>query len=63
MAWSTGTPFGQLPILEYDGQVISQSVAICRFIAKENNLAGKDHWAQAQADMIVDTIMEFQMKG
>jgi glutathione S-transferase len=48
-------PFGQIPVLEVDGTTISQSTSIARFLAKEFNLAGKDHLEQAQADMVVDT--------
>ena len=48
------TPFGQVPVLEVDGVPISQSTSIARFLAKEFNLAGKDHLEQAQADMVVD---------
>jgi glutathione S-transferase len=47
-------PFGQIPVLEVDGEVIAQSTSIARFLAKEFNLAGKDHLEQAQADMVVD---------
>ena len=46
-------PFGQLPALEYDGKLISQSMPIARFIARENGLAGKDNWEAAKADMVV----------
>ena len=49
-------PFGQLPALECDGKVISQSLAIARFLARENGLAGKDNWEAAEADMIADCI-------
>ena len=51
-----GMPFGQLPALECDGKVISQSLAIARFLARENGLAGKDNWEAAEADMIADCI-------
>ena len=30
-----GTPWGTLPLLEVDGNVIGQSITIARFIAKE----------------------------
>jgi glutathione S-transferase len=40
------TPIGQMPYLEYNGTVLPQSIAIARFIAKENNLAGKDSLEQ-----------------
>ena len=49
-----GMPFGQIPVLEVDGEVIAQSTSIARFLAKEFGLAGKDHLEQAQADMVVD---------
>ena len=47
-------PFGQIPVLEVDGEMIGQSTSIARFLAKEFQLAGKDNLEQAQADMVVD---------
>ncbi len=48
-------PLGQLPVLEFNGEVLSQSMTIARFLAKEYGLAGKTNIEQAQADMVVDT--------
>ena len=48
-------PMGQLPVLEFDGQVLCQSLTIARFLAKEFGLAGKTNLEQAQADMVIDT--------
>jgi glutathione S-transferase len=48
-------PLGQIPVLEFDGQVLSQSLTIARFLAKEFGLAGKTNLEQAQADMVIDT--------
>ena len=31
----TGTPKGQIPVLEVDGKMICESMAIVRFIARE----------------------------
>ena len=31
----TGTPKGQIPVLEVDGKMICESLAIARFIARE----------------------------
>ena len=31
----TGTPKGQIPVLEVDGKMICESLAIVRFIARE----------------------------
>ncbi len=50
----TAMPLGQVPALEFDGVVISQSLTIARFLAKEFGLAGKTNLEQAQADMIND---------
>ncbi|XP_078579122.1 hematopoietic prostaglandin D synthase-like [Branchiostoma floridae x Branchiostoma japonicum] len=47
-------PMGQAPVLDVDGTMICQSVAIARFIAKESGLAGKTNMEQARADMMVD---------
>ena len=47
-------PWNQLPCLEYDGKKIVQSIAMARFVARENGLAGKNNLENAQADMLVD---------
>ena len=52
--YATDMPLGQMPVLEYDGTQISQSLTIARFLAKEFGLAGKNNLEQAQADMIID---------
>jgi len=52
------TPWGSLPILEYDGQVIGQSKAVSRFAARQVGLAGKTPIEAAIADSTVDTISE-----
>ncbi|KAJ8949991.1 hypothetical protein NQ318_002401 [Aromia moschata] len=45
-------PFGQLPILEHNGKVSNQSVAICRYLAKQVKLVGKDDWEDLEIDAI-----------
>jgi len=50
------TPYGQIPLLEVDGEVISESVAIARYCAREFGLAGKTTFESAQADEIVDAV-------
>ncbi|KAJ8932221.1 hypothetical protein NQ318_012641 [Aromia moschata] len=55
-------PFGQLPILEHNGKVSNQSVAICRYLAKQVKLVGKDDWEDLEIDAIVDTIGDIRMK-
>merc|ERR1711879_32984 len=49
-------PYGQLPSLKYDGEVICTSMAIARFLAGKFGLAGNTNLERAQADEIVDTI-------
>ena len=57
--FSADTPLGKIPVLEYDGAVLSESLTIARFLAKEFGLAGKDNLAQAQADMTMDAANDF----
>merc|ERR1739845_251823 len=57
-ALKDSTPFGQLPVLKWDGVELAQSVACARFIAREVGLAGKTSMEQAQADEIVDVIQD-----
>ena len=52
------TPFGQLPILNWDGVEICQSMAAARFIAREVGLAGNSSLEQAQVDEVVDVIQD-----
>merc|ERR1712156_791235 len=49
-------PCGQVPVLNYNGVEISQSMAIARFLANEFGLAGKTNLEKARADMIVDCV-------
>ncbi|KAF5279373.1 hypothetical protein FQA39_LY05483 [Lamprigera yunnana] len=55
-------PFGQVPILEVDGKQAYQSVAICRYLAKEVKLNGADDWENLQIDAVVDTINDLNRK-
>jgi glutathione S-transferase len=50
----TDTPYGSLPVLEYNGETICQSLTMARFLARELNLAGKNNVEAAKADAIVD---------
>merc|ERR1711936_1273959 len=46
------TPFGQMPVLYWDGEEIAQSMAIARFVARKVGMAGRDDMEFVQADMI-----------
>jgi len=53
-------PTGQIPTLEVEGKsvVLTQSMAIARYLAQQFNLAGADLYEQAQANAVVDTLNE-----
>ncbi|XP_038611200.1 hematopoietic prostaglandin D synthase isoform X4 [Tachyglossus aculeatus] len=52
-------PFGKIPILEVDGVILHQSLAIARYFAREAGLAGKSELEQCQVDAVVDTLDDF----
>jgi glutathione S-transferase len=56
-------PFGQVPVLEFDGKLLSQSYAIARYIARQHGLAGQGDWEQAQVDMYADCIKDFMISN
>lgn len=55
MLYISDTPFGALPILEFDGLALAQSLAIARYLAREFGLAGKSRFEEALVDSVVDT--------
>uniref|UniRef100_V5GZQ6 glutathione transferase n=1 Tax=Anoplophora glabripennis TaxID=217634 RepID=V5GZQ6_ANOGL len=64
-SWPTlrpSTPFGQMPILEHNGKVAYQSAAICRYLAKQVKLVGKNEWEDLEIDATVDTITDLRLK-
>uniref|UniRef100_A0A8C4RM94 glutathione transferase n=1 Tax=Erpetoichthys calabaricus TaxID=27687 RepID=A0A8C4RM94_ERPCA len=52
-------PFEKLPIMEVDGIIIPQSLAIARYLAKETGLAGATNLEEAQTDALVDCMNDF----
>lgn len=54
-------PFGQMPVLEFDGKKVHQSVAICRYLAKQVGLSGANDFENLEIDMVVDTINDFRL--
>merc|ERR1711971_454022 len=53
-------PFGQLPVLEVDGNTVCQSMAIARYLASECGIAGSSSLVKAQVDEVVDVINDVQ---
>jgi len=51
-------PFGQVPVLEWQGNTITQSYTIFRFLARQFGLYGKSDIEGAKADMIVDAVID-----
>jgi glutathione S-transferase len=54
-------PMGQMPVLEVDGRRVHQSLAMCRYVAKQTGIAGNDPFEDLQIDALVDTINEFRL--
>ncbi|KAM4049112.1 hematopoietic prostaglandin D synthase [Anomaloglossus baeobatrachus] len=52
-------PFGKLPVVEIDGTVYYQSLAIGRLLAKKAGLKGKTDLDELRVDAILDTIDDF----
>ncbi|BFZ22263.1 hypothetical protein BsWGS_25302 [Bradybaena similaris] len=60
--WSkfkTSTPFGQLPLLEIDGQIFSQSNALSCYLAREFGYYGKTNLESLEIDQVVFLINDF----
>lgn len=53
-------PFGKVPILEIDGKVLNQSIAICRYLSKKCGLAGSNDWESLMIDIAVDNINDLR---
>lgn len=56
------TPFGGLPTLEVDGQVLSQCNAINRYAGKLADLYPSDPWQAALCDEIMDALEDIQSR-
>jgi prostaglandin-H2 D-isomerase / glutathione transferase len=57
-----GTAFGSLPVLEVDGQVLTQSNAINRYVGRLANLYPNDAWQAALCDETMDAVEDIGTK-
>nr|QFU14645.1 glutathione S-transferase GSTs7 [Dendroctonus armandi] len=55
-------PLQQMPLLEFDGKVLHQSVAISRYVGRLVGLAGKNDLEDYEIDAVVDTITDFRLQ-
>jgi glutathione S-transferase len=56
------TPFGTMPLLEINGNVISQSNTILRFIGRGHGLHPSDPWEAARHDALMDAVEDFRWR-
>lgn len=54
-------PMGKVPVLEIDGKVLNQSMAIARYLSKKAGLAGSDDWESLLIDIAVDNIQDLRI--
>lgn len=52
------TPFGGLPVLEVDGEIVAQSNGINRYVGKLAGLYPTDPWQAALCDEVMDAVEE-----
>ncbi|CAJ0955785.1 unnamed protein product, partial [Mesorhabditis belari] len=52
-------PYGQVPVLEVDGEFLPQSNAIYRFLGRQFGYAGETEIEAAQVDMIGDLFQDY----
>uniref|UniRef100_A0A158P8Y6 glutathione transferase n=1 Tax=Angiostrongylus cantonensis TaxID=6313 RepID=A0A158P8Y6_ANGCA len=58
----TRMPFGQMPVLEVDGEQIPQSLAITRYLARKYGFAGKTPYEEAIVDALADQYKDFYVE-
>jgi glutathione S-transferase len=56
------TPFGALPVLEVDGQIVAQSNAINRYVGKLVDLYPSDPWQAALCDEAMEAVEDITTK-
>ena len=54
-------PYGLVPILEVDGKVYNQSLAINRYFAKQVGLAGSNDLEAFEIDSVTETMNDLRI--
>jgi glutathione S-transferase len=62
VALKSKTPVGQMPLLEVDGKVLYQSLAIVRYLANVVGLVGKTPLENWEIDAAADTVNDLRVK-
>ncbi|XP_078036844.1 glutathione S-transferase S4 [Augochlora pura] len=58
----TTTPFGQLPTLEINGKVYSQTLPVCQYLAKQFRLRGRTDLDDLEIDGIANALHDFRRR-
>uniref|UniRef100_A0A0K8TUF1 glutathione transferase n=1 Tax=Epiphyas postvittana TaxID=65032 RepID=A0A0K8TUF1_EPIPO len=62
-AYKSKTPFGQAPILNIDGKIYAQSLAISRYLGRKYGLAGDDIEEAFEIDQNVEFLNDLRLHG
>ncbi|WP_299194436.1 glutathione S-transferase family protein [uncultured Amphritea sp.] len=57
-----GTPFGQVPVVELNGEQITQSNALCRYFGKQAGLYPEDDYQALLCDEVMDVVEDISHK-
>ncbi len=57
-----GTPFGAVPVLDVDGQIVTQSNGINRYVGRLTDLYPADPWQAALCDEAMDAVEDITHK-
>ncbi|XP_046392666.1 glutathione S-transferase-like [Ischnura elegans] len=55
-------PYGKAPVIETDGEVLHQTMAMGRYLARQLKLTGGDDWEAMLCDMAIDTVTDFRLQ-
>ncbi|OXA42122.1 Glutathione S-transferase [Folsomia candida] len=56
---NTETTWGTIPLMEFEGKKLNQSLTISRYFAKKFHLAGSNDFEAGLCDEYVDTVIDY----